>query len=341
MDNPEQSYDDAVLARYLSGECTPEEQLAIRRWLENDPVRQQRFNRLRNAWNALDGHAAPAFDVQTMRHNIAVGTGAGHHTYRPYTSLSRSAWLFPAAAAVVILGVGIVFATRSSPRAPAIAPEWRQVTTNRWQRADVYLSDGTHVQLAPESRLRFTSPFSDTAREVLLVGQALFDVRHDERRPFRVLTSAGIAEDLGTRFDVRHYAGDTVLKVVVDEGFVAMSAGLHAANRVTLGAGDLGTLGASGEVVVRHTVDVAREIGWANGALSFEAVPLRDVIRDLRRFYDVEFVLANSDVGARRLTATFGRESASEVARVIAVTLELHHEIRGKTVTFAPRGPVQ
>jgi transmembrane sensor len=242
-----------------------------------------------------------------------------------------------AAALGAAAAVFVFMSHRSASSAKLNLPDWRDVATTQAQRADVYLSDGTHVLLAPESRLRFTSPFSDTARDVLLDGRALFEVKHDSIRPFRVRTAGGITEDLGTRFDVRQYAGDSLLRVVVAEGRVAMSRE-HTSRRVKLGPGDLGTVGASGHIAITHGVDVEREISWSSGHLAFEGVPLRDATRELRRYYNMDFVLADSAVGARRLTALFANEAPSEVARVIALSLELRYQMRGTTVTFfAPR----
>jgi transmembrane sensor len=331
-------FDDATLARYLSGESSPEEQLTIRRWLESDPNNERELNRIRDAWQLAIARTAPAFDIEGMRHNLAVKTGGVRRTSRPAKTALSTRRIPTAAAAALAAAVAVFFfvSVKSGPVVNSGSAEWREVSTNQGQRADVYLSDGTHVLVAPESRLRFTSPLLDTAREVTLEGHALFEVEHDSRRPFRVRTASGVIEDLGTRFDVRQYAGDSLLRVVIAEGRVAISA-TQPGKPVQLGAGDLGTLGPSGQVDVKRGVDVAREIGWSSGRLSFDAVPLRDAIRELRRYYAMDFVLADSAVGTRRLTASFGDESASEVASVIAVSLDLKHRTRGKTVTFALR----
>ncbi len=331
-------FDDAALARYLSSECSPEEQLAIRHWLESDPANERELNRIRDAWQLAIARTAPAFDIEGMRHNLAVRTGGVRRASRPFKS-DHSTWRTPIAAAAALTAAAAVFfllSVKSGPSANSGSPDWREVATTQAQRADVYLSDGTHVLLAPESRLRFAAPLSDTARDVMLEGHALFEVKHDSLRPFRVRTASGVIEDLGTRFDVRQYAGDSLLRVVVAEGRVAMG-GTRLDKRVELEAGDLGTLGVSGRIDVRRGVDVAREIGWSSGRLAFEAVPLRDAIRELRRYYAMDFVLADSAVGARRLTASFADEPPSEIAGVIALSLDLKHQIRGKTVTFSPQ----
>jgi len=329
-------FDDAALSRYLSGESSPEEQLAIRHWLEADQSRLAHLDRIRDAWDLAAKRTAPSFDIGAMRHNLGVRTGGAHRAIGRRVSLSSASgrrWLIPmavvsiAAAAIVVL---VVPFDRSSNVARSAPLEWKEITTVRGQKADIYLSDGSHVQLAPESRLRFTSPLADKARDVHLEGRALFEVRHDPLRPFRVRTALGVAEDLGTRFDVRQYPGDTTLKVVVAEGLVAM-------HGETLTAGHAGILTASGKMGVQKGVDVNREIGWSNGRLSFDAIPLREAIRELRRYYDFEFVVADSVAAARRLTASFDTEAPSEVVNVIALSLELRHELHGKTITFRSR----
>jgi len=332
-------YNDATLARYLSGESSPEEQLLIRRWLDSDPANERELARIRDALQLATARTAPAFDIEGMRRAIALQTGGMRHASRTFRTRSSS-WRIPAIPAIVTLAAAaaVFFFVSAKSRPSVTPPEWREVATNQGQRADVYLSDGTHVLVAPESRLRFTSPLSDTVRNVMLEGHALFEVKHDSLRPFSVRTAGGVIADLGTRFDVRQYAGDSLLRVMVAEGRVAMS-GPQVAIPVELAAGDLGTLGASGKVGIRRGVDVAREMDWSSGRLTFEAVPLRDAIRELRRYYAMDFVLADSEVGARRLTASFSGEGPSEIASVIALSLDLKNKVRGKTVIFALREP--
>ena len=50
------------------------------------------------------------------------------------------------------------------------------------------LSDGTKVYLNAGSRLVYPDIFSDKNREVFLVGEAFFDVKHDKQHPFIVQT---------------------------------------------------------------------------------------------------------------------------------------------------------
>ena len=65
------------------------------------------------------------------------------------------------------------------------------------------LSDGTQVAINAESKLRYPIRFDSISRNVYVSGEAYFKVAHDASRPFRVHTSKGVIELLGTEFNVR------------------------------------------------------------------------------------------------------------------------------------------
>src|SRR5262249_18634375 len=155
------------------------------------------------------------------------------------------------------------------------------MATGRGQRATVQLADGSRVVLGVDSRIRYPRGFGKQGREIDLVGEAYFDVVHDARVPFRVRTPHGVSEDVGTRFAVRAYAGESSARVVVEEGFVAVGHG------VTLGAGDLARVTRQAAPHVVHGAPVARLLAWTHGQLNFVNTPLREVVADLRRWYDV------------------------------------------------------
>src|SRR5262249_19827673 len=91
----------------------------------------------------------------------------------------------------------------ATPR--AIRTRSREFSTQRGQRAEIRLNDGTRVILAAESRIVVPPDFDSTARLVTLTGQASFDVVHNAARPFIVRAGAALIRDIGTRFDVRAY----------------------------------------------------------------------------------------------------------------------------------------
>ena len=70
------------------------------------------------------------------------------------------------------------------------------------QHVRISLNDGSEVDLNSGSRLIYPSIFSGKERRVKLVGEARFDVSHNEKQPFIVETFAYDVRVLGTDFNV-------------------------------------------------------------------------------------------------------------------------------------------
>jgi transmembrane sensor len=94
------------------------------------------------------------------------------------------------------------------------------IQTERGERREVALADGSVVQVDPQTRLRIK--YEDHARRVFLEhGRALFRVAKNAERPFLVESNNTIVRAVGTAFAVEQQGNDPVL-VTVAEGKVAV-----------------------------------------------------------------------------------------------------------------------
>ena len=89
-------------------------------------------------------------------------------------------------------------------------------------QSKLILSDNTVVWLNAGSRLVYPTFFSGKTREVLLFGEAFFEVSKNADKPFIVKTSDIEIKVLGTQFNVSAYAEDKVIQTVLKEGSVAI-----------------------------------------------------------------------------------------------------------------------
>ena len=85
------------------------------------------------------------------------------------------------------------------------------------------LADGTKVWLNSGSELQFPDHFSGEKREVMLKGEAFFEVTKNEKQPFRVNANELKVEVLGTSFNVVSFDNDNQEEVVLVTGKVALS----------------------------------------------------------------------------------------------------------------------
>ncbi|HJU88682.1 MAG TPA: FecR domain-containing protein [Gemmatimonadaceae bacterium] len=329
-------FDWSIVDRFLAGEATSEEMVLLQRWLEGDPRRGQLLDEARQAVSA----ETRSWDVDTAWRNVSKGmlepaatTVIPIHTRRPrrYKGLLRIA-----AGLVLTLSAAMLWRMMSDRGSSSTQVAMREVATTKGQRAELRLSDGTRVVLGAASRLEYAPDMGSKTRDVRLIGEAYFEVAPDSVHPFVVHTAGAMTRVLGTEFAVRAYAGTDEVQVAVAGGRVLLTPA-DSSSGVVLIKGQLGALRAGGKPTVRAISSLEPFVGWTEGRLAFDAMPLRDALRQLERWYDVNFVVADSGLADRRLTARFKAESLTEALDAIALALDARYERRDRTITFVPR----
>jgi ferric-dicitrate binding protein FerR (iron transport regulator) len=246
-----------------------------------------------------------------------------------------------AAAAAVLVAAGIPalrMAWRSNPagssRTAAVARTTSYFVARRGQRALIDLADGTHIVLAPASRLSVSLPVGTRGeRDLSLDGEAMFTVTHDAARPFVVHSRYGTTVDVGTSFAVRAYAGERY-RVVVRDGSVALAD----AGKDVLVAGDVASRSDDGTMHIAHAQDAAGLLDWTSGRLTFQHERLGELVPEFERWFGVTIHIATPSLRDRIITGQLDTESPSEAMEAIARTLGAQHTIHGTHVTFSMAG---
>ena len=317
-----------LLFRCVCDECSEDERARFEAWLASNPMHSIVLEAARTA-------AGRTLDALPSSRRVV-------RTTTMQQPRSASAWrprLAVAAAAGLVIAIGTTVLqqrTRFALRENAVPPH-QVATTGRGQRATLYLSDGTMVILGPASSLRYPASFAAaSSRELYLTGEAYFEVVHDAQRPLRVHAGGAIAEDLGTKFDVRAYAGDSAVRVAVADGRVALQRTHPRAGRRDLHPGELGTL-APGDLDANvRGADVTAILGWTEGRLAFDDAPLPDVLRQIARWYPVQFTTLDSTDLTARLTGVIDIRTGAtvdDILRSIGPLMHVRFDRHGTTYT--------
>ena len=336
-----------LLARYLSGECTQPECEQVERWLEAVPENRRSLALMRKVWSVADPEPAKS-DVETLWRQIATRADieatagskpasqswhtAAHARKWPTWTYADSYRLLRNAAMVFgVISLGYLL---SQMTGLAHWPFARQetLTVGVGGRETLRLEDGTRVVLDAGSTLRYPSKFGEQTREIGLEGEGYFEVAHDASRPFVVHANYAEVRVLGTKFNVRAWQPDGKVSVAVSEGRVALQAADDSAHAVVITRGQLSQLPVNGTPSPPESVDVDRYLGWMRNELYFDDAPLSQVLFQLQRWYEVEFVLADSSVAHERLNIHLQNQSLGEVLDLLTVLTDLQYERDGKTV---------
>jgi transmembrane sensor len=346
----EHTPDWLLLERVASGQASTADRAALAHWIGTDPERQRLFESVERVVHGVRAAHDPTFDAAASlaRVRTRLGmTGTPGDTRDPHLRVSPRHGIHllaersPAArfgmlaAASVVLAVGAVVGLTVVRHRGASTVD-HLYTTATGERAELRLTDGTRVVLAPASRLHVTGGFGNDRRAVDLEGEAFFSVVHDAARPFVVHVRNLQATDVGTSFDVTAYRGDSAVRVSVAEGRVALTAGSAAA--VPLAGGDVASVGATGVPTVNHHVDITAFTNWTSGRLDFRAIPLRDAVRELSRWYAVDLTIGDRALDDVPLTASFRDEPVTEVLHILAVTVGARVVRHDNTLVLLPRG---
>ncbi|MDD4801233.1 MAG: FecR domain-containing protein [Proteiniphilum sp.] len=163
---------------------------------------------------------------------------------------------------------------------------YEYVETTYGERKEVALPDGSRVTLNSRSRLRYPAKFSRQTREVMLQGEAFFDVAKDPDRQFVVTAGQFCVKVLGTAFNIKSYDHDEITSVKVDRGKVQIempeaTMRLSAQERLEVNA-LRGT--------IKKQQDLHETAGWRKGCLHFDGTPVQDVARELEREYNCSII---------------------------------------------------
>jgi len=199
---------------------------------------------------------------------------------------------------------------------------YNTMTTARGEQSPypLILADGTKVWLNAESSITFPTAFNQKERIVKITGEAFFEVKHNDRQPFKVQTSKQTIEDIGTTFDVNAYTDEAVTRTTLIEGKVKV-------NNLTLIPGQQ-TDGSS-----IKTVNTKRFTAWKNGDFDFEDENIQSIMRQLARWYNIE-VSYEGNVSTEGITAQLIRNrNISSVLKVLENTKGVHFKVEGRRVT--------
>lgn len=192
------------------------------------------------------------------------------------------------------------------------------------------LPDSSSVTLAPGSTLRLQK--HKDKRLVQMTGKVYFNVRHDDRAPFRVDAGSGFVKVLGTRFQVD---SRDPISVSVVSGKVLFSAIRSGEEALILTKGQSAVLDPAASKPVEITPKHPNPAAWATGEFIYDNTPLPEVLSELSEYYDVTLVAfdaGHSSGESRSLSGEFSTSSLPEILNLINSALGTDIQIESQPV---------
>ncbi|MBN9295853.1 MAG: FecR domain-containing protein [Filimonas sp.] len=200
----------------------------------------------------------------------------------------------------------------------------------RGRKFSLTLADGSKVWLNAESTISFPIAFKGNTREVVLSGEAYFEVKHDATKPFIVHTGNAQVQVLGTSFDVAAYSNEQ-MKTTLVEGSVKVSN--EKGESIRLIPNEQAVQSAVDNSLKKNTVNIEPIVAWKNNVLAFQNEDLVAIVKRLEREYDYHFVFNNEAVKGIHYTGNLTQANNIEtVLSYLSKTGTFRYTIKGREV---------
>jgi transmembrane sensor len=368
-----------LLSVQLSGEATREELEELNTLLSQHPEWGLRADLIRNMWNnkpkslpvgpghfdkhlqRLSNHLSqPAlqFDTEEAENDMPAMKEEVHR--------NRLLWLWGAtAAAACLLVCFLVFWPAEKQHPKPVASN--TISTRPGSKSKVELPDGTQVWLNADSKLTYGQNFSGNTREVVLTGEAYFDVAHatsetGQRIPFIIHTPSIDIKVLGTAFNVRSYPDESTTETALIRGSVEVTLHNNPDKKIILKPDEKLIVRNDNATVIGHENAKSDSISsatdnapvmtlsklhpykqdtgshyetmWVKNKLAFENESLDRILPEIERWYNVTIQLKNGSLNNLHFTGVFENKSLVDVMEALSLSRGFHYEIKGAEVAI-------
>ena len=309
--------DKELLYRFFEGRASVEEMRLVKEWSEASEENSKLLRRERKLFNAiiLSGRFESSDGQTTLRKKR-------NHFVREFLKI----------ASVVAITVGITAALFSiGEDKEDMNVAMQTITVPAGQRVNLDLPDGSNVWLNAGTTMKYPVSFMKGKREVMLDGEAYFEVTRDEKYPFVVSVKNFDVRVLGTSFNVMSYDDEFASSVTLLSGKVETTSG-H--DTVRLSPGEQVSITSDNRMTVQKT-DINVVVSWMDGKFGFSNERLDVIMRKICRWYDVEVLYAVPGIRERRFTgAPASNMPLKELLEALSTTTNLQFSLQDGVITI-------
>ncbi len=326
----------ALLAKYLNGECSDEERALLDQWYEalqasaestkdTDPDRKTSF--LERNWEALLAKTHPEEERQ-----------------KPLFRWWR--WM---AAASLLLAISTSYfwgnGWPSSSTQPIAETKSGIKKTNLTRQAQtIILPDGSTVVLEKNASLITARDFGAQQRTVYLEGGAFFTVKPNAKIPFLVHAGDVVTEVLGTSFRIQPLANKRDIEVSVNTGRVSVytlekntvkkrNGVILTPNQKAIISTELKTIQ---QGIVEHPTLVDK--GISEASFIFEEATVEEVLKSIQNAYGIEVVVLNPAVKVCAFTGDLNGLELFQQLELMCGAINAKFETRGTAIFILGKG---
>jgi transmembrane sensor len=207
-----------------------------------------------------------------------------------------------------------------------------RITAQKGHISIINLPDGSKIWLNAGSTIEYPQTFAKIRTVQLINGEAFFDVKHDDHKPFVVRYGKMHAQVLGTSFNIKYFNQLNDVRVTVVRGLVEVGNDKQSFGMVT----------PDKEIIYNkadnsHTarlINSQKVAAWKTRDINLYDVPFKDLVLSIENTYNIHI---EYDTKIDNLITTIHFSSTDDLKQVLEIIKTIHgldYTIRGKEVSL-------
>jgi len=358
-----------LLSKKIAGEANAQELAELEQLMQQHPEWQYAAQNLSDLWasqpvtNTANEEDAYLLHVQRMKEqgvgfedNVLYAYPASTASSASHFATYRKVYFALAVAASMMVAV-FVLPSLFNPAKTAVAAvkEPNEITTNNGSRTKVQLPDGSIVWLNAGSSIKYDEHFGNKTRDVILSGEAFFDVVKNKEKPFIIHTPNIDIKVLGTAFNVKAYPKDPTTETSLIRGLIEVTIKNRSNDKIILtpneklivennpaGNRENSSTGKPEPVISinpikpNRTDSTINEIQWVQNRLVFDDEPLQEIALKMERWYNVTIDIKDEELLYKRISGSFINENIDQAMEALSITGRFRYKRINNTIFINP-----
>ncbi len=308
--------DFTFIIRIFNQTAGKEDKDKLQQWLDENSSNKEEFKKVKAIWENAS-HVKPFEDIDAESDWAAIRYKITKTLQTTHKSIPLHSYIFRIAA-VIFLAVGLTFGLAKILRtSEKISSHYFTYKTH--ENIKTYsLPDGSVITLNSNSSISISKRFNTDSRDIILKGEAFFEVQHRPSMPFRVFTGNSIVEVTGTSFSILE--DTSFVRVMVLSGSVSLQSSEKPEVEAIIAQQESGYIFRDNTLQKQHEVNL-NNISWKTGQLIFHKTPIKSALHDIARHFhkQLSFEASIND----SLTAQFSNQPLNDILEEISIITSL------------------
>ena len=319
MNEQEEFYIDSLIAKYIVGEISSQEEQELMDWCALSDQNQKVLDDELLIFQKANLGSDQSFDAELAWKKIQPKI----QKTKKGKVIAFPVWKVAAGFILICAMAFLIYQQLNQPEKFEFLSE-NQVETQ-------ILPDQTSISLNRGSEVNVEYNEKKKTGLIKLSGESLISISEDKKVNWQVQVDQLLIEDIGTVFNVNAYPENPIVEVTVIEGEVRMY--LNSQEGINLLAGETGTFNKSTGAFSKAEAE-SNVAAYSSRSFSYFNDDLASIIDQLSEVYQRPIRLEGA-IGNCRLTVDFENEELDTILGIIAETLNLEIETSGNEIVLS------